>query len=169
MKGGIYEDNWVTFTREWDIFKAATTIPAAAVPVYLLSCCDQDLKTDVHKEDPTIHTKMEAEVLATIKKLAVAAVAKSVQQTELLSLSQEHGERIRVFAAHVKGKAQTCGFSQTCSRVGCNTVVDYCPAIVKLVFLSGLADEDIKREVLGTDDMDNMDLVTTIGLIKTKE
>ena len=79
VKGGIYEDNWVTFTREWDIFKAATTIPAAAVPVYLLSCCDQDLKTDVHKEDPTIHTKTEAEVLAAIKKLTVVAVANLVQ------------------------------------------------------------------------------------------
>ena len=36
------------------------------LPVYLLSCCSPDLKSNVEKANPTISTQTEVEVLAAI-------------------------------------------------------------------------------------------------------
>lgn len=163
------EEDWNTFLKKWELFKNGTDIPNAQVSTHLWQCCDPDLEADLFKDVPDIYTVPENDLLEAIKKLSVISVAASVRRTELLSLKQDHSQPIRSFAAKVKGKAQTCAFHKECTRASCTQVVDYTPDIVKYVVLSGIVDEDIKKEVLGTPDLDNMTLNDTISLIENKE
>lgn len=58
-----------------------------------------------------------------------------------------------------------CKLSILCSRDGCNQHNNY---IVKMVIVNGL-DNDIWKEVLGTNDLDNKDLNATLCIIENKE
>ena len=107
--------------------------------------------------------------MASIKRLAVISTATSVRKKELLTLRQDHGQPIRSFAARVKGKAQVCAFSKQCTADGCDQIVDYTEDIVKYVVISGIVDEDIKKDVLGHADLDTRSLNDTISLIENKE
>ena len=88
VTGNIYEDQWDSFAREWAVYKETVSITDDKLPVYLLSCCSSDLKSNVEKANPTISTQTEVEVLAAIKRHAVVSVAASVLRTELLTMKQ---------------------------------------------------------------------------------
>ena len=154
---------------EWEVFKQASNIPADKVSIYLVNCCDTELKASVQKENPQITTRTEADILAAIKRHAVINVASSILQTELLSMRQDHSEPIRQFASRALGKARNCRLTETCTRTGCGTVINFSHKMVKLVVLTGMSDDDIKKDVLGTDDLDGKTLNETIAIIETKE
>ena len=48
-------------------------------------------------------------------------------------------------------------------------MVSYTDDIVKYVLISGISDEDIKKDVPECDDLDNRSLNETISIIKSKE
>ena len=48
-------------------------------------------------------------------------------------------------------------------------MVSYTDDIVKYVLISGISDEDIKKDVPECDDLDNRSLNETISVIKSKE
>ena len=83
VRARIQEDLWESFQEEWERYKAASNITENA-NVFLLNCCENDLKENVLRETPDIITKTEAVVLETIKKHAVLTIATSVLATELL-------------------------------------------------------------------------------------
>ena len=60
------------------------------------------------------------------------------------------GEQFRAFAAKVRGKAGTCSFSTDCSR---SLNVDHTDHMIRDTLLSGIVDEDIRRDLLGTTDI----------------
>ena len=176
LKGGVTEDEFKTFEQEWEVFKKSSYVPKAQTTAYLLNTCDQDLRACVVKEDDKILEKTAVEIVRAIKRLAVVNVATSVLQTELLGLTQQPDEPVRHFAARARGKAANCKLTHVCSRepvlpggTRCDQVNSYAEDVVKMVVLFGMCDEDIKREVLGTDDLVSKDLNTTIALIETKE
>ena len=166
---GISEEDWSTVSRKWDIFKSSTNIPQDQLSTQLWQCCDEELTSELFRDIPNISTIGEANLLASIKQLAVLSVATCVRKTELFSLRQERDQRIRSFAAKVKGKAHTCAFSKKCGTPTCTQNVDYTDDIVKHVLLAGIVDEDIKREVLDLQDLDSKSLNDTISLIESKE
>lgn len=101
------------------------------------------------KSDPTVVSKPTNELLAAMKSLAVIAVATGVTRAELMSLKQDRDEQFRAFAAMVRGKAETCGYTTQCACT-CTNIVDFTDSIARDVLLSGIADTDIRREMLGT-------------------
>ena len=163
------EELWNTFIKRWDISKKGTDIPEGQVVNQLWQCCDKDLEDDLFKYVENIDTINENDLLQAIKRLAVISTAVSVHKTELLSMRQDHGQPIRTFAAKIKGKAQVCSFSRTCNNNNCQQKVDYTDDIVKYVLISGIADEDIKKDVLGCDNLDDKSLNETISIIENKE
>jgi hypothetical protein len=64
-----------------------------------------------------------------------------VLQTKLLFLRQDHTEPSRHFVARLV-------------TATCTTDVDFSDCIVKMVLLNGLEEEDIKMDILGTDNLD---------------
>ena len=73
------------------------------------------------------------------------------------------------FAARLKGKASTCSYTCTCPKDGCSQVIDFTDIILKDVMVTGLADEDIRKEVLGWGSLVEKDVNETICLIEAKE
>ena len=166
LTGNIYEDQWDCFAREWAVYKETVSIAADKLPVYLLACCSQELKSSVERANPAIATQTEAEVLAAIKRHAVVSVAASVLRTELLSMKQDHGETVLAFSSRALGKARNCKLTVRCPH---NSDVDYSEDMVKQVVLAGMFDDDIKRKVLSTVDIDAKSLNDTIAIIETEE
>ena len=164
--GNIYEDTWDSFQREWTAYKDTVAIPANKVSIFLLACCSIELKHSVEASDPTISTKVEADVMATIKRHAVVSVAASVLRTELFAMKQDHGETILAFSSRAMGKARNCKLSVKCT---CNADVDYSEQMVKQVLLAGMYDDDIKRKALSTVGIDNKSLKDTIAIVETEE
>ena len=130
-------------------------ITADKLPIYLLACCDQDLKSSVEKANPSITTQDETAVLAAIKRHAVVSVPVSVLRTELLAMKQDHGETVLAFSLRALGKARNCKLTVQCPY---NASVDYSEEMVKQVVLAGMYDDEIKRKVLGTIDIDDKSL-----------
>ena len=166
VRARIQEDLWESFQKEWERYKAASNITENA-NVFLLNCCESDLKENVLRETPDIITKTEAVVLETIKKHAVLTIATSVLATELFSMKQDHSEPVRSFAARQKGKARSCKLIQKCTN--CDATVDFSDRVVKTVMLNGLCNEDVRKEVLGDSGLDEKSLEDTIKLVEAKE
>ena len=157
---------WDGFCKEWGRFKVASNLTDNS-NVFLLSCCETELKENVLREDPDITDKEEAAVLTAIKKHAVIEMATSALTTELFSLCQDHSEPVRSFVARVKGKARSCKLVKKCSA--CEEQVDFSDRVVKVVVLNGLCDEDVKREVLGDSGLDDKSLEDTVKLVEAEE
>ena len=166
LSRGTTEEEWSTFLKRWKLFKQGTDIPREQLTTQLWQCCEKDLEDDLFKDIDDVREISEEDLLSSIKRLAVISTATSVRKTELLSMRQDHGQPIRSFAAKVKGKAQVCDFSKQC---GCTREVDYTDDIVKYVIISGIVDEEIKRDILGLPDLDDKSLNDTILLIENKE
>ena len=166
---GLTEEEWNTVERKWEIFKSSTNIPPTQLSTQLWQCCTEELTSELFRDVPNISSISETDLIASIKQLAVLSVAACVRKTELFSLKQDRGQPIRSFAANVKGKAHTCAFSKECGNAACTQNVDYTDDIVKHVLLAGIADEEIKREVLGLADLDAKSLADTITIIESKE
>ena len=66
-----------------------------------------------------------------------------------MEMTQGAEEPIQTFLARVKPIARNCGFKRTCKSRTCQRPVDYTDEIVLMQMLTGMADNDIKRKVLG--------------------
>ena len=84
-------------------------------------------------------------------------------------MHQDHGQPIRCFDAKVKGKARVCAFANETTNDNCTQTIDYMKDIVKYVVISGIAYEEIKKDVLGHANLDSKSLNNTISLIENKE
>ena len=63
----LMDDQWASFVNRWESFKNTTTdLPGDSVNRYLLSCCEEDLRTSRLRAEPRIVSKNEEEVLAAI-------------------------------------------------------------------------------------------------------
>ena len=126
----------------------------------------------VLRAEPELTSKTETDQLQAIWKLAVVLVAMGVRRSELLNLSQDVGEASRAFLSKIQGKAATCDFKIKCKEPCCSdssNLVDFTAVVVKYVLVNGLADIDIRREVLGWKSLDFSSLVDTVAFIEQKE
>lgn len=172
LQQGIGEDDWVAFARRWDNFRKGTDLSPNQVTTQLLACCEPELEAALFREDPNIANKPEKDVLDAMKRLTVLNVALSVRRATLLQTKQDPGERVRQYVARVRGLANVCQWTITgtgSSTPGGNVTLDYTEEIVKLVIMNGLADEEIRKEVLGAPDVDTKTLSETVSLIDSKE
>ena len=166
---GSSEETWNTFVKRWTMFQRSTGLTGAESVEQLFHCCDEDLGDSILKGHPDAVTGTEDNMLNVIKQMAVIPVAISVRRADLLTTKQDHGENARAFYAKVRGKASTCKYSIECTNAECNQVIDFTNVMVKDVVISGLVDEDVKKDVLGWTDLDTKSLEDTVSFIEAKE
>ena len=135
----------------------------------LFHCCEEDLGDKVLKGQPDAVSGTEQQLMAVIKKLAVVPVAVSVRRSDLLSTRQDHGESIRSYVAKLQGKAATCNYTMVCSKSDCNQVNNFTDVMAKDVIVAGLADDEIKKEVLSWSELDDKNVEETVNFIEGKE
>lgn len=151
---GVEQEIWNNFVRRWEAFRTGSNISVDTAPTQLFQCASEALGDLLLKSDPNIQSRSMQEVLTVMQSFAVIPVAKGVIRAELMQLQQAPDEQFRTFAARVKGKAETCGFS-TSASCQCGEIVqaDYTLESVRDVLLAGIADIDIRREALCTEDI----------------
>ena len=111
---GISGEEWSTFFRKWEMFKASTDISPKELLPQLLACCEPDLENALYQNCSDLTNINEVSLLQSIKDLSVIDVTETVRVTDLIAMKQENSETVRSFVARVRGKAQICAFKQAC-------------------------------------------------------
>lgn len=171
IKQDVSEEDWTSFVAEWRNFKRCTSIPDDRISDQLYQCCEKSLARLLIREQPDIISEGETELLGAIKRLAVIKIATSVRRTNLLASKQSHGETFREFYANVKAAAATCDFRVKCRHDCCanKTMVDYTSNVVKDVLIAGIADAEIRKDVLGWTELDTKDDKGVVSFVESKE
>ena len=163
---GVTLEEWNVFTRRWEVFKSGSGISNASAPSQLFQCAGPELGDSLLKANPNAASENLTGLLAAMRSLAIIPVATCVLRTELLQLRQERDEPFRTFTAKVRGKAETCSYTTSCT---CGASVDYTDHVIRDVILNGLYDSDIRREVLGIAGILEKPVNEVIALVETKE
>ena len=119
---------------------------------------------------PRLMAKSEKYVVKLMESVSVIKVAIGVKRVELMSLHQDRNESFRTFATHVRRKAETCNF-RTVSECECRTknLTSYTEEAIKDLMLVGVADYDIRRVVLSTEDIVSRSSFDIISFIESTE
>ena len=163
---GVTLEEWNIFKRRWDVFVSRSGLDPDASSSQLFQCAGDELGDSLLKTDPSIVSKPTSVVMAAMKSLAVIIVATGVMRAELVRMQQERDESFRAFAARVRGKAETCAYITKCT---CLREVDFTDSIIRDVLIAGIADLDIRREVLGTTAILERAVNDVISLVEGKE
>ena len=171
LRRSISAEEYSIWLKRYELWKKNTALATEEIPGQLLACCEQELNNAVlqYHSDIADSTVNEEELLKRIKAIAVLEVAATVRINDLYETTQGHGEGARAFCARLRSKAETCPFEVTCSATSCEQKTSYRDDIVRHQLLKGLASQEIKREVLGSPDIDTKSLSETVGVIEAKE
>ena len=171
IKQDVNAEDWATFLTEWSHFKRCTEIPADDVADQLFQCCERSLGRLLIRENPDIIAAGENELLKAMESMAVIKVATSVRRANLLATKQDHGESFREFYANVKSAASTCEFSIKCPNLCCaeRQNIDYTSIVVKDILIAGIADSEIRKDVLGWPELDTKTDKEVVTFVEEKE
>ena len=84
---------------------------------------------------------------------------------QFLSLSQQQGEGVRHYLTRLRGLASRCNFTVKCEP--CNTDLFYSDSVVRFKLIAGLCDEEIKEDILSSQEEKNLE--ATVKEIEAKE
>ena len=154
------------FQRRWAAFRKGSGFNDEAASSQLFPCACTTLGDALLKVDPDITDKDVDTVLTVMKQLAVIPVAVGVIRAEFVQMQQSRDELFRAFAARVRGKAETCAYAKKCT---CGLSVDFTDQMTRDVLIAGIADLDIRREVLGTPGVLAKPLNDIISCVEGKE
>ena len=175
IKMNATSEEWNAFQRRWDTYRTGSGITDASAAAQLLECTTEDLGNITLRAYPDFTTSTMEEAIRLLKSLAVVPVALGVVRAELSSMVQGADEQFRTFAARVQGKAETCefktSFRQSCNN--CDTIVTgqtyYTDERIRDVLLNGIADMDIRREALSSENIHNRPINDIISFVEARE
>ena len=160
---GVNQEAWNAFVLRWEAYKAGSHISDEDASIQLFQCAGQNLTNVLLRSNRRITAQHVDEVLSAMRTLAVIPVARGVTRAELLRMNQANDESFRLFAARVRGKAETCGF------VTDEGAVDYTEEVIRDVVLSGIRDLDIRREALSTEGLQSKRVNEIISFVESRE
>ena len=137
--------------------------------IHLFQCASEHLVNLMLNDDREVTKRTEAEVPSLTKKHAVLRVSLGVVRAGFMT--QDSDERFSYFATRVREKASTCEFNieVRCNKCGETNHTKYTEEVIKDVILAGIADVDIRREVLGIEGIQSRSVNDIIRLVRTKE
>ena len=163
---GVTLEEWNMFKRRWDVFVFGSGLDPDASSAQLFQCAGDELGYSLLKTDPSIVSKPTSVFMAAMKSLAVIVVATGVMRAELVRMQQERDKSFRAFAARVRRKAEICACITKCT---CLREVEFTDSIIRDVLIAGIADLNIRREVLGTSAILERAVHDVTSLVESKE
>ena len=169
VKMDMGEDDYLYFESRWESYKRATGLKdAQLIRDQLLAACSEDLSRDLFRlVGSAIQLLTEEKLLKKIKELAVRPQNNLINVVKLLGLEQERDEPIKNFLARLKGAANVCKLTVKCTAQECREDVSYSDQVVLHALVRGLADEEIREEVLASCEEKSLD--DTVKLVEAKE
>ena len=169
IKMQIGQDDFEFFKSLWTGYKRASNLTNDVdIRDQLLAACDTDLRRDLHRSmGSALDTAMEKAVLKEIEQLAVLSQSNLVNVVKLLATSQDRDETVRSYLARLKGAAAVCKLTVTCYVGECTEEVSYSTQLILHSLVKGLADTEIREEVLSKTEV--MTLDETVKFVEAKE
>jgi hypothetical protein len=158
-------EDWEYFVRRWRDYKTATHITGNDTKIQLMECCEETLRSDLHRSDKEISSKDETTILTAIRRLAVREENTMVSRVILQSMHQDRNEGVRNFSAKLSGQADICKFVAKCE---CGRDVNFTDQIVCDTLIRGLDDPDIRQDIMGHENQD-LNLEAVLKLVEAKE
>ena len=113
-----------------------------------MECCEEELRKDIFRTYGSLMGNTETDALKKIKKVAVHIENVRVARVTLHQIKQDRDEPVRSTVAKLKGQASICNYTIKhkcqCSH---ESEINYADEMVKDVLVSGLADNQIQREL----------------------
>ena len=168
LKKGISEDKYLHFSRQWQRYKRSSGMKdLEVVRDQLISCCEEELSEDLENlYGSELDNKTEEQLLTMMRQLAVVAQNHLVNMMRLRALVQDSDESVRSYLARLKGAASVCKLTVMCT-CDPSTSVSYADKEILHCLLNGLADKEIRKQVLGK--LEVMSLDDTVKFIEAKE
>ena len=163
---GVSLEAWNVFTRLWQMLRQGSDINKASATAQLFQCASQSLGDSLLKSDAEIVSKPLQELLSAMHRLAVIPVATGVLRSDLMQMRQLKNETFCAFAARVRGKADTCAFTIDCT---CGLKINYTDHMIRDTLLNGIADDEIRRKILGSADLLTRAVNEIVALVESKE
>ena len=158
-------EEWAYFLQRWSDYKAATHLTGSDIVYQLLECCDEMLRKDLTRTFGALASSDESTILKNMKTLAVRQENVMVARVQLQQMRQDRDEPVRAFSARLRGQAGVCSFTVGCT---CTAQVDYSDIMVRDALIRGLADEEIRLDILGESKQD-MSLEEVLTYVEAKE
>ena len=147
------------------MFRQGSGINEASATAQLFQCASQSLGDSLLKSDAEIVSTALQELLSAMRRLAIIPVATGVLRSDLMQMRQLRDEPFRAFAARVRGKADTCAFTIDCT---CGLKINYTDHMIRDILLNGIADDEIRREILGSADMLTCTVKKIVALVEVQ-
>ena len=170
VDAGISQERWNTFVQLWEAYKTGMRVSDGDAPIQLFQCATAEFARLLLQSDRYLTTRSTASVLESMRVLAVIPVARGVVRAELMRMRQANDESFRLFAARVRGKAETCGYSTT-TKCSCQQIVtaNYTEEAIRDVLLAGISSEEIRREALSAEGLQQKSVNDIIGFVEGRE
>ena len=143
-----------------------------------MECFSKELGDTADKSIFNINSLGVDELMREVKAIATQPVAMGLRRAEAHSARQQQGERFQAFAARARGLVVDCQYilpcphapanENVCNIIGCRGV-DYSLEVVRDVLLSGIYDQDIKRDVLGDSTLESKTLNELVRFVDNKK
>ena len=157
-------EDWHEFLVTWDQYKEEYQLSGRALIRQLYACCSEEMKTSLSRiTSGKQFEKTEKELLELMKQLAVRYQNPMVHVQEFLRQNQNQDEGVRHFLTRLRGVAARCNFSEKCEN--CDRDISYSDSIIRFKLVAGLADSEIKEDILS---LDEKSLDETVKAIEAK-
>ena len=166
---GCIPEAWSFFEYAWKDFKVSANISEERRVSNLMQCCDDALHKDLFRLYGDPNGSTEDQILQRIKKHAVHTENVIIARVTHQQMKQDRDEPVRNFVARLKGQGGICSYNIEhecqCKK---KSNVSYADEMVRNILASGLADNDIQRELF-SDANQEMTLEQMINFIESKE
>ena len=127
LTAGASQETWDTFLRSWNQYKQAMKITTKAT-TFLFNTLDEDLRQVFRAHpDTDIATMKEADLIESIKHLAVIVESELVHRIKMAEATQTAGSSVRT--STLKGITKHCQFQVKCQA--CHVNVNYSREMIK--------------------------------------
>ena len=144
------------FIEKWESFKRACNIQPGEANDLFRDCLPEDVQFIVHSTyGKGVALQDEKDLIENVKALVVMSKSRVAAVVEMKSIKQQPEERAESFLAKLMSAGRRIGFKKkkTCTKVGCNEEIeiDFTDDIIRDDFIAGLADDEIRGELMKKD------------------
>ena len=160
---------WEDFIREWHAYTNTSNIDADHAPAYFLHCLDGNVRTTLYCQTTDPNKMPIADLIKSARAVTVLHIPTGQRRFDAIKMRQADGEKFTQFYTRLRGAALDCYFKVI--EPATKAPVDFTPNILSMILLQGLADEEIRRDILKKKDVDSWEpqrIVTEVELRSTR-
>ena len=144
------------FIQKWESFKRSTNIQPNEANDLFRDCLPEDVQFIVHSTyGKDVALQSEKDLIENVKALVVMSKSRVAAVVEMKAIKQQPEERAESFLAKLMSAGRRIGFKKKkkCTKAGCNEEieVDFTDDIIRDDFIAGLADDEIRGELMKKD------------------